>query len=434
MDDDGGVDVKTVDVPYQTRQAKLELDEKNIYRFGMGVNTAGLKDTNATTNIAIKAAYSLLDLKCSKLEIRLKQLLRRLMKLIIVEINETDGTDYHCNQVYFEFSHEAMSNEQENKPAEAQKALDGVNADESETKGNILTSCGQQQKETDEQEVSKTTETTETDFTDKGQSELSELEKQIEEFEKGTSDETTITQDILRGEWRMTSKDDLVNGGFQPETVKLGNLEVDYDTSSKDSKIIFTDDEFMIFYDEPEVKYGEEEKRYSKLMNDITVSGLYRVINQDNFNEEKDSYESEIELLITNVSPKYGFMNTDIYSELNSLIGTTINKEVKFYTFYEDWSNVTEEELNEYEIEVHEEVNISIGGEITMSGFIYYDEPILSKGYPMTCGWLSQSDDEQLYTGYSRTKTKNTLNLNKKEKKGVWLYDVTPQEEVETTE
>lgn len=56
MDDDGGVDVKTVDVPYQTRQAKLELDEKNIYRFGMGVNTAGLKDTNATTNIAIKAS------------------------------------------------------------------------------------------------------------------------------------------------------------------------------------------------------------------------------------------------------------------------------------------------------------------------------------------------------------------------------------------
>ena len=53
---------------------------------------------------------------------------------------------------------------------------------------------------------------------------MSELEKQIEEFEKGTSDETTITQDILRGEWRMTSKDDLVNGGFQPETVKLGNL------------------------------------------------------------------------------------------------------------------------------------------------------------------------------------------------------------------
>lgn len=36
---------------YQARQAKLELDEKNIYRFGMGLNTVGLKDTSATTNM-----------------------------------------------------------------------------------------------------------------------------------------------------------------------------------------------------------------------------------------------------------------------------------------------------------------------------------------------------------------------------------------------
>ena len=68
------MDVKTVDVPYQARQAKLDLDEKNIYRFGMGLNTAGLKDTSATTNIAIKAAYSLLDLKAKKIEKNPKKL------------------------------------------------------------------------------------------------------------------------------------------------------------------------------------------------------------------------------------------------------------------------------------------------------------------------------------------------------------------------
>ena len=38
--DEGDVDVKTVNVPYEARVAKLELDEKNIYRFGMGLNTA----------------------------------------------------------------------------------------------------------------------------------------------------------------------------------------------------------------------------------------------------------------------------------------------------------------------------------------------------------------------------------------------------------
>ena len=67
---------------------KMELDEKNIYRFGMGLNTAGLKDTAATTNIAIKAAYSLLELQCNKLEIRLKKLLRHLVRIVIEEIKQ----------------------------------------------------------------------------------------------------------------------------------------------------------------------------------------------------------------------------------------------------------------------------------------------------------------------------------------------------------
>ena len=121
-DPGAGVDIKTVDVPYQARQAKLELDEKNIYRFGMGLNTAGLKDTNATTNIAIKATYSLLDLKCKKLEIKLKQFLRKIIKVVLTEINENDGTDYQMSDVKIEFEHEVMSNEQENAQIELTEA------------------------------------------------------------------------------------------------------------------------------------------------------------------------------------------------------------------------------------------------------------------------------------------------------------------------
>lgn len=113
-DSGAGVDVKTVDIPYDARKTKLELDEKNIYRFGMGLNTAGLKDTSATTNIAIKAAYSLLDLKASKLEIRLKQFLRKILKVVIKEINDVNDTDYQMKDVYFNFEHEIMSNAQEN--------------------------------------------------------------------------------------------------------------------------------------------------------------------------------------------------------------------------------------------------------------------------------------------------------------------------------
>lgn len=109
-----GVDIITVDIPYEARKVKLELDEKNIYRFGFGLNMEGLKDTSATTNIAIKAMYSLLDLKCSKLKIKLKQFLRKIIKVVLDEINETNGTDYQMKDIYFNFEPDIISNAQEN--------------------------------------------------------------------------------------------------------------------------------------------------------------------------------------------------------------------------------------------------------------------------------------------------------------------------------
>ena len=122
VDSEGGIDVQTVDVPFEARKTKLELDEKNIYRFGMGLNTAGLKDTAATTNIAIKAAYSLLDLKCSKFTTRLKQMLRKMLQLVLDEINRENNTDYRPGQVYFTFQPEVMSNASENAQIELTEA------------------------------------------------------------------------------------------------------------------------------------------------------------------------------------------------------------------------------------------------------------------------------------------------------------------------
>ena len=117
VDGDGGVDIKTVDIPYQARQVKLDLDEKNIYRFGMGFNSAQLGDGNIT-NVVIKSRYALLDLKCNKLEIRLKQLLRKLVSVVLDEINQQNGTGYQQNDVYFMFEREVMTNAQDNAQIE----------------------------------------------------------------------------------------------------------------------------------------------------------------------------------------------------------------------------------------------------------------------------------------------------------------------------
>lgn len=117
VDADGSLDVKTVDIPYQARQTKLDLDEKNIYRFGMGFNSAQIGDGNIT-NIVIKSRYALLDLKCNKLEIRLRQFLRKILQIVLDEINEQNGTDYQMKDVKLEFEREVMTNAQDNAQIE----------------------------------------------------------------------------------------------------------------------------------------------------------------------------------------------------------------------------------------------------------------------------------------------------------------------------
>jgi hypothetical protein len=80
----------------------------------MGLNTAGLKDTAATTNIAIKTAYSLLDLKANKFEKRLKKFLREIIEVVLAEINEVNDKDYQMKDIYFDFERTVMTNEAEN--------------------------------------------------------------------------------------------------------------------------------------------------------------------------------------------------------------------------------------------------------------------------------------------------------------------------------
>ncbi len=110
---DGDVEIRTVDIPYEARKVKLELDERNIYRFGMGLNSAQVGDGNIT-NVVIKSRYALLDLKCNKLEIRLKQFMRKLIQIVLDEINDDLGTDYRQKDVNIEFEREVMTNALDN--------------------------------------------------------------------------------------------------------------------------------------------------------------------------------------------------------------------------------------------------------------------------------------------------------------------------------
>ena len=118
----GDLHTETVQVPFEARKAKMDIDKENIYHFGQGLNTEGLKDTSATTNLAISAAYTQLDSRAVKLKISLKQFLRKVLKMVLPEINQIHGTDYQSKDVYFVFDPEIPTNEQEKAQIELLEA------------------------------------------------------------------------------------------------------------------------------------------------------------------------------------------------------------------------------------------------------------------------------------------------------------------------
>ena len=103
--DHGDVDIRTIDIPYEARKTKMEIDEQNIYKFGMGFNANQIGDGNIT-NIVIKSRYTLLVLKCNKLKKYLKSFLSELIELELKEINRDNNTNYSLADVDISIEYE----------------------------------------------------------------------------------------------------------------------------------------------------------------------------------------------------------------------------------------------------------------------------------------------------------------------------------------
>lgn len=247
-----------------------------------------------------------------------------------------------------------------------------------------IVACGTENT-AEQQEVIATEQTTETETVEEQETEteieLSELEQQIEEFKNTTSSEITVTQDVLRGQWRVGDMLTLKGDAYYGEPFRLGNLRVDYDTSSKKSNVIFTNNEFVASYDDARVYIATDENKNMQCT--LVVSGLYRVINQGEIDEENDCFSSEIELLITDVTSQSDAIDTDVCNELNSVIGTTIQKKVELSEAYMDLSYITEEQLAEYDMEIHDSITLEVTGTFGYRqdgsyGMVNYDTPIIS--------------------------------------------------------
>lgn len=110
---EGGIDVKTVDIPVEARKTKLAIDKEAIYKFGMGFDSSQVGDGNIT-NVVIKSRYSLLDLKCNHTEIRLRQVIKQMLELIVDNINSLNGKNYDTSDLEVTIIRDVMANEVDN--------------------------------------------------------------------------------------------------------------------------------------------------------------------------------------------------------------------------------------------------------------------------------------------------------------------------------
>lgn len=117
----GDVEIRTVEIPYQARKEMLIIDKEGIFMFGMGFDPTQVGDGNIT-NIVILSRYALLELKANKLQDRLECLLDQLIEVVLAEINEENGTDYHLSDIEYKFTRSMMTNESENIANEKIKA------------------------------------------------------------------------------------------------------------------------------------------------------------------------------------------------------------------------------------------------------------------------------------------------------------------------
>lgn len=119
--ENGDVEVRTVEIPYQARKEKLTLDKEGIFMFGMGFDPTMVGDGNIT-NVVILSRYSLLEMKADKLQPRLEGLLDQVLDVVLDEINKENETDYQRSDVEYNFTRSLMTNETENIANEKVKA------------------------------------------------------------------------------------------------------------------------------------------------------------------------------------------------------------------------------------------------------------------------------------------------------------------------
>lgn len=109
--EEGGVDTLSLDINTEAYKNHMEMNRKDIYEFGRGVDTQAQQLGNSPSGIALKFLYADLDMDANIIETEFQASLEQLLWFIDQHITNMSGTDYSGETVDFIFNRDILINE-----------------------------------------------------------------------------------------------------------------------------------------------------------------------------------------------------------------------------------------------------------------------------------------------------------------------------------
>jgi SPP1 family phage portal protein len=113
IEGDGDVKNLKADIPVEAKQKLIDLLRKSIYYFGRGVDSSPDVIGQSPSGVALQHLYSLLDMKCNDIIVKLKVSLGNFFWFVTTYINNRTGKAYDPNTVIATFNTSQMFNKKE---------------------------------------------------------------------------------------------------------------------------------------------------------------------------------------------------------------------------------------------------------------------------------------------------------------------------------
>lgn len=110
---DGRVEAKQVELPVAGRLEFLKMLRKDIFHFGMGVDTDSDKFGNAPSGVSLKFQYTLLDQKAGNMIAKLKKVIKGLLWYVTEDYNSKHGTNYNADDIQVDINKNIVTNDVE---------------------------------------------------------------------------------------------------------------------------------------------------------------------------------------------------------------------------------------------------------------------------------------------------------------------------------